>query len=180
MNDALNSHPGDPETLEALTIRAGEARDLPALTSLLNHYIRESHVSFDLEPHTLESRRHWFQRFGETGPHRLLVAVEGGELLGLAYSQALRPKGGYDRSVETSIYLAQGMLGRGLGGALYDTLLTALAAEEVHRAYAGIALPNPASLALHKRRGFQPVGLFHEIGFKFGQYWDVQWLEKQL
>ncbi len=162
------------------SIRPGRAEDLPAIVEIVNHFIRETHVSFDLEPHTPASRAAWFAGFAERGPHRLLVAEEAGEVLGYAASQPFRPKAGYARSVETSIYLRPGAEGRGLGRQLYGALFAELERESLHRAYAGIALPNPASIALHARLGFRSVGAMREVGFKFGRYWDVEFYEKSL
>ena len=161
-------------------IRPGRAEDLPAIVEILNHFIRETHVSFDLEPHTPASRADWFAGFAERGPHRLLVVEAAGEVLGYACSVPFRSKAGYARSVETSIYLRPGAEGRGLGRTLYAALFAALEGEHLHRAYAGIALPNPASIALHARLGFHSVGVMREVGFKFGRYWDVEFFEKPL
>jgi phosphinothricin acetyltransferase len=82
--------------------------------------------------------------------------------------------------VETSVYLAPDAVGRGAGTRLYEKLFKALEGEDVHRAYAGIALPNPASVGLHERFGFKRAGHFTEQGRKFGRYWDVAWYEKAL
>ena len=82
--------------------------------------------------------------------------------------------------METSVYLAPGATGKGTGGTLYAELFKAIEGEDVHRAYAGIALPNPASIALHEKFGFKRVALFTEHGRKFGRYWDVAWYEKPL
>jgi len=71
-------------------------------------------------------------------------------------------------------------VGKGAGSKLYAELFRALEAEDLHRAYAGIALPNPASIALHERFGFKRVAHFTEQGRKFGRYWDVDWYEKPL
>jgi phosphinothricin acetyltransferase len=91
-----------------------------------------------------------------------------------------RERAAYSRSVETSVYLDPSMLGHGLGTALYAALLDELAHEDVHRAYAGIALPNDASEALHRRLGFREVGTYTEVGRKFGRWWDVRWYERPL
>lgn len=111
-------------------------------------------------------------------PHRLLVAVSGGAVVGFACSSRFRPKAAYETSVETIIYLAAEAVGHGAGSKLYGELFHALEGEDVHRAYAGISLPNPASIALHERFGFKRVAHFTEQGRKFGPYWDVAWYEK--
>jgi phosphinothricin acetyltransferase len=166
--------------MESLVIRPGAQPDVEALTGLYNHYIRETPITFDLEPKTLAERSAWVAGFGACGRHRLLVAERAGRAVGFACSHPFRSKAAYDTSVETSVYLEPGVTGQGLGARLYRALFEALAGEDVHRALAGITLPNAASLALHRRFGFEPVGVFHAVGYKFGRYWDVQWLEKAL
>jgi phosphinothricin acetyltransferase len=91
-------------------------------------------------------------------------------------------KPAYDTSVEVTIYLAPDAGGCGVGTRLYKALFEALADEDLHRAYAGIAQPerNEASVRLHERFGFRHVGTYREVGRKFGRYWDVAWYEKEL
>jgi phosphinothricin acetyltransferase len=163
-------------------VRAGMEDDLAALTEIYNHYVRETPVTFDITPITPDERRPWLLSHPEDGPHRLLVARSTTEdrILGYATSSPFRPKAAYATSVETSIYLAPGAGGRGLGTMLYAALFAALADEDVHRAYAGVTLPNEASIRIHERFGFRQVGVYEEVGRKFGTYYDVAWLEKRL
>lgn len=163
-----------------LSFRAGAPADLPALTALYNHYIAHSHCTFDVVPYTMETRGPWFARFRPTGAHQLIVATEAERLVGYACSGPLREKDAYATSVEVSVYLVPEETGHGLGRALYQRLFEGLAGEDVHRAYAGVALPNPASEQLHRSLGFTPVGTYHEVGRKFGRYWSVRWYEKPL
>ena len=165
---------------EAASIRPARPHDLAPLAAIYDHYVANTAITFDLEPFGVEGRRPWLAEFADHGRHRLFVADVGGEAVGYASSHAFRPRGAYATSVETSIYLAPAWTGNGLGVRLYTALFDALASEDVHRAYAGITLPNDASLALHARFGFERVGAFHEVGFKHGRYWDVVWLEKRL
>jgi phosphinothricin acetyltransferase len=165
---------------EAL-IRPGVLADLPPLTEIYNHYIRETAITFDLEPFTPEERRGWFDQFSsDGGAHRLLVGVQAGRVIGHACSHRFRPKGAYRTSVETSIYLAPDATGAGHGSRLYGALFEALAQSDLHRAYAGVTLPNEASIRLHTRFGFRSIGIYREVGFKFGRFWDVHWFEKDL
>ena len=159
-------------------IRPARETDLEALNDLYNGYVKTTHYTFDLEPMTMDARREWLTHYGASGRHRVLVAVRGDVLAGYASSSRYRPKAGYETSVETSIYLAPGATGERLGTRLYAALFEALEGEDVHRAYAGIALPNPQSIALHERFGFRKVAHFSEQGRKFGRYWDVAWFEK--
>jgi phosphinothricin acetyltransferase len=162
-------------------VRAAVPADVPALTSLYNHYVEHTHITFDVERFTVEQRAEWFGHYACTGRHRLLVAVDAADtVLGYATSGTFRTKPAYVTSVETTVYVAADAVGRGVGRALYGGLLTALSDEDVHRAYAGVALPNDASLALHERFGFTEIGTFREVGRKFGRYWDVRWLERPM
>jgi phosphinothricin acetyltransferase len=142
--------------------------------------VKTSPATFDLEPVSLEARREWMSRYADAGRHRLLVATVGGAIAGYATSGKLRERPGYLTSVETAVYVHPDRQSRGIGARLYAALFTSLASEDVHRAYAAIVLPNPASIALHARFGFAPAGLFREAGRKFGRYWDVQWFERPL
>ncbi|MGW5659448.1 N-acetyltransferase family protein [Streptomyces sp. NPDC003758] len=163
-------------------VRSGAESDLEALTDIYNHYVRETPITFDTTAFTAEERRPWLLSHPEDGPHRLMVAAdaESQEILGYATSSPFRPKPAYATSVEVTIYLAPHATGRGVGGHLYRALFEALAGEDLHRAYAGIAQPNEASVRLHERFGFRHVGTYREVGRKFGRYWDVAWYEKDL
>jgi phosphinothricin acetyltransferase len=161
-------------------IRPGEDGDLVALTAIYNHYVTTSQVTFDDVPFSVDERRAWFSHYDTVGPHRLLVAEDGGCVVGYATSSPFRPKPGYRTTVETTVYVAEEAGGRGVGNALYAKLFEVLVGEELHRAYAGVAVPNPPSRALHLRFGFTPIGVFREVGTKFGRYVDVEWFERPL
>jgi phosphinothricin acetyltransferase len=161
-------------------VRAATVDDLSAVNDIYNQYVAETHYTFDVEPMTPDARREWFTHYGTSGRYRLVVAVLDGAVIGYAGSSRFRPKPAYETSVETSVYLAPDSVGRGAGSRLYEVLFKALEDEDVHRAYAGIALPNPASIGLHERFGFKRVAHFTEQGRKFGRYWDVAWYEKPI
>jgi len=157
--------------------RGGDAADLAAL---IDHYITTSPATFDLEPLTVDERSAWLAAHPRRGPHRVVVAVRAGRVVGFASSGEFRRKAGYATSVECSVYCAPDATGAGLGTGLYAALFAELADAGLHRAYAAVALPNPASVALHLRSGFHRVGVLHEVGWKFGRYWDVAWFERPL
>jgi phosphinothricin acetyltransferase len=167
-------------SVSSVLVRAGAVDDLPALTDLYNHYVLHDHATFDVEPFAVEARRVWFDHYADTGPHRLLVAELAGTVAGYATSSAHRAKPAYATSVETTVYCAPDVVGKGVGSALYAALLDVLAREDVHRAYAGVALPNDASVRLHERFGFRELGTFHEVGRKHGRWVDVRWFERPL
>lgn len=159
-----------------LEIRVGERDDLDAITALYNHYVRETHVTFDTETFTVAAREPWFRQFDASGRHRLWVACDGSRLLGYCTSARLKAKPAYAASVEVSAYLAPDAQGRGIGSALYERLFADL--PGAHRCYALIALPNDASIALHARFEFRELGTMTEAGYKLGRHWDVLWMER--
>jgi phosphinothricin acetyltransferase len=161
-------------------IRSARESDLERLTQIYNYYVINTPITFDLEPLSVAERCEWFRHYSASGPHRLLIAETDGLVVGYVTSSRFRPKAAYETSVETSIYLAPEATGRGMGTDLYAALFTALAEEDVHRAYAGVTLPNTASTALHRKVGFRSIGVYREVGRKFGKYWDVEWFEKPL
>jgi phosphinothricin acetyltransferase len=153
--------------------------DLPAIVDILNYAIVNSNATLTTQPTSLAERRDWLKRFSPTGPHRLLVARRGGQVLGYAASQPYRDHEGFRETVEVSIALGARSRGQGIGTALYRALLECLADEPVHVALAGIVLPNDASIALHRKLGFTEVGIFHECAIKNGQYLSSIWMERR-
>ncbi|MBV9991514.1 MAG: N-acetyltransferase [Alphaproteobacteria bacterium] len=156
-----------------IAIREARAEDLPALLAIYNHYVVHTPATFDVEPKTLAERQAWFAQFRRAGRYRCFVAVDGAAAVGWASSARFKEKPAYETTVEASIYLAPGRAGQGLGRRLYETLFAALAGEDIHRVFAGITVPNEASVALHERMGFKLVGTYPEVGRKFGRYWDT-------
>ena len=162
-------------------IRPAALDDLQQLTDIYNHYVINTAITFDVRPLTAEERRPWFDEHKRSGPHRLLVAIESdGRCAGYATTSRWRPKAAYDTTVEASVYCHPAAVGRGVGSALYKTLFESIADQDVSRIVAGVSLPNPASIKLHERFGFRPVGVFHGVGRKFESYWDVAWFERPL
>jgi phosphinothricin acetyltransferase len=153
--------------------------DLPALIEIFNFYVANGHVTFTTTPHTVESRTAWFESYSD-GPHQLLVGVQEGRIIGCSYSSRYRPGTAFDATVETSIYLHPDARGRGAGYRLYSALLERLASQPVHLAVAGIALPNPGSIALHRRMGFEEVGTFREYAFKHDQWISSTWFQRRI
>ncbi|MBA4344230.1 MAG: GNAT family N-acetyltransferase [Methylibium sp.] len=164
-----------------MNIRPATPDDLAPLLELRNWYVENSFATFDEAPLTLAQISQWFSQFSPTGPHRLLVAEEQqGQLLGYCSSQPYRSHPAFAKTIETSIYIRAGAVRSGLGSALYTALFDeALADEDLHRAVVGIALPNEASVRLHQKFGFQPVGVFNEYACKRGQFISSQWMERR-
>ena len=171
---------GQGRTDSGVRVRSATLDDLPALTDIYNHYIVETPVTFDLAPLEPEDRREWFDAHRGSLRYQLLVADAGGVIAGYATTSRWRPKAAYERTVESTVYCRHGYAGRGVGRSLYTALFDALAGTDVHRIVAGVTLPNPASIALHERFDFTSVGVFREVGYKFGRYWDVGWFERPM
>lgn len=159
-------------------IRPVARGDLERLIEIYNYYVINTPITFDVEPYTVEKRADWFVQFAPAGRYRLLVAESEVGVVGYAGTMRWRPKAAYDTTVETTIYCAHDAVGKGVGRRLYEALFEALRGEDVHRYVAGYTMPNAATAALHERLGFHQVGIFSEVGRKFGKYWDVCWMER--
>lgn len=164
-----------------ITIAPGSAADLPEITAIYNDYIRETTITFDTQDWPAAQRTEWFKQFTADGtPYRLVVAKDRSEVVGFAYNGKFREKLAYSTSSEITIYLKRNQQRQGLGSKLYETLLEMIKQTTLHRLYAAITLPNDASIALHKKFGFQQVGLMDEAGYKHDAYRSVALLEKKL
>jgi len=162
-----------------VVIRRGREEDLPALVEIYNHYVLHGHVTFDTEPATVESRRSWFSTFSD-GPHQILVAEGSQGVFGCATSSRYRTHPAFDQTDETGIYLDPAVRRSGIGTRLYTTLLEVLERQPVHMAVAGVALPNDASVALHRKLGFTEVGIFREYAFKRDVRISSMWFQRPI
>jgi phosphinothricin acetyltransferase len=163
-----------------MQIRPAIVEDCDDLLHLHNHYVTSSFAVFDEELLAAETVARWIESFSLSGPYRLLVATDGGRIRGFASGQCYRDHPAFRQTVETSVYSAPGESGRGVGTALYASLFHTLAAEDLHRAVVGIALPNEASVNLHKKFAFTEVGVFNEYAVKRSHYISSVWLQRQL
>ena len=153
--------------------------DLEAIDRIHTGYVRDTVATFDLEGLGPEGwREKW--RTAVSADQPWLVREEGGEVVGFAIATAFRPKAAYRLTVESTIYLDPGAVGRGVGRPLYEAMLGEAARRGFHLAVAGITLPNRASVALHEALGFESVGTFCEVGHKLGEWRDVGWWQRRL
>ncbi|MGH3445184.1 MAG: GNAT family N-acetyltransferase [Nocardioidaceae bacterium] len=162
-----------------VTIRPAVENDLADIATIYNHEVANSTATFDLDPPDLD---YWHEKLAGNHPgDHLLVAVDGDDdVVGYAYSWSYRPRPAYNLTRETSIYLDPSVRGQGVARQLYPALLTTMTESGVHTAVALVALPNPASEALHKACGFEQVGTMREVGYKFDEWIDVAWYQKFL
>ena len=145
--------------MEAIVIRRAEQGDLPALLAIYNHYVRETPATFDIEPRTPGAAPGLAGQFRRDRPLSVLCGGEGWRAGGLGQLRIrYNDRAAYDTTVASSIYLAPDARGQGLGRRLYAALFEALAREDIHRVFAGITLPNEASVGLHRSFGFRAGG----------------------
>jgi phosphinothricin acetyltransferase len=160
--------------------RPARRGDIAQLAAIYNHYVECSAATFDTDPVPAENRVAWLETFSGTGPFRLLVAADAGRILGYASSSRYRTHPAFAQTVELGIYIDPGVRAHGVGTLLYGVLLAELRSESVHLAVAGIALPNDASVALHRKFGFTDVGIFDEYATKHGNYICSLWMQRRL
>ena len=168
---------------EAATIRAAKSNDLPAITRIYGYYVRETAVSFEIEPPTASEMAQRWRSLTADG-YSYLVATSGGAVCGFAFTGPYKPRAAYRGTVEESIYLAPEACGRGIGTALMEALIKTSENKGYHQMIARIASHaggrTAASLALHRKLGFREVGRLKEIGRKFGRLIDVVIMQRAL
>jgi phosphinothricin acetyltransferase len=135
-------------------------------------------ISFELQPPSVEEMRGRLLKV--LGHHPWLLCEDAGEVLGYVYATQHRERAAYHWAVDTTVYVRQGRHRRGMGRALYTSLLAVLPLQGFVNAYAGVTLPNPASVGLHEALGFKPVGVYEQVGFKCGTWHDVAWFQRSL
>jgi phosphinothricin acetyltransferase len=159
-------------------VRPATEADLPAIKAIYDVEVRTGISTFATEPPGLG---YWRERLESAQPgDHVLVAVEGDDVVGYAYSGSYRPREAYAHTRETSVYLASSARGSGVGRRLYDELLRLLGADDVRLVVAVVALPNPGSQGLHRACGFERAGVLHDVGRKFDRWIDTELWELRL
>lgn len=159
-------------------IRLARAADAAVVADIYRPFVTESVISFELVPPDAAEVGRRIDAVLQRTPW--LVWEQNGSVLGYAYATKHRDRAAYQWSVEVSAYVRPEARRGGIARELYRRLFAVLAAQGFYSAYAGITLPNPASVAFHTAAGFTPVGVFHHIGFKNGSWHDVGWYERAL
>lgn len=159
-------------------IRLAVESDSEAIARIYSPAVTDHVTSFErVAPHANEMAER-MRNIGAQYPW--LVREEGGVVIGYAYASPHRDRWAYQWSVDVCVYVDSTVHRRGTGRALYSSLFAVLVLQGYRNAYAGIALPNPASEGLHLAVGFAKVGVYHRVGYKFGAWHDVAWFERQL
>lgn len=155
-----------------MRIRRATAGDAAAVAAIYAPYVTGTAVSFETEAPDAETMARRIAEGGALYPW-LLACGDDGAALGYAYACAFRARPAYRFSVETTVYLAEGAGGRGIGTALLQKLLPMLEAQGFAQAIAAVTLPNPASVALHEKMGFRRAGTYENVGHKLGEWRSV-------
>jgi L-amino acid N-acyltransferase YncA len=161
-----------------MRVRAATAQDAAACAAIYAPFVTDTWVSFELVPPDAKEMADRIAKYGTS--HAWLVLEIDNGLAGYAYGSPHRSREAYQTSCDVAVYVDPKFSRRGVGRTLYDALLPALQAQGLHAAFAGIALPNPASVGLHEAVGFAPVGVYREIGWKMGGWRDVGWWQRLL
>lgn len=152
-------------------IRKASSDDAAAIAAIYNHYVKTSCISFEQDEVSVATMT---ERMTEVNKQLVwYVASLNNMVVGYAYATPWRSRSAYRFSVETSVYINHQYTGQGHGQQLYQVLLDDLRQRQIHTVIGGIAQPNPASVALHEKMGFEKVAHFKEVGFKFNRWIDV-------
>ncbi|SFB06700.1 MULTISPECIES: GNAT family N-acetyltransferase [unclassified Bacillus (in: firmicutes)] len=158
-----------------IRIREAVITDLPTMLKIYNYAILNLNATFDLVEQTLEERTSWFNKYG--GKRPLIVAELEGEVVGYSCLSMFREKAAYDGTVEISVYLSPEHQGKGIGKSLMTEILKRAREIGYHAIIAGITTGNDSSVKLHEKFGFEFVGRFKDVGFKFDQWQSVDFYQ---
>jgi L-amino acid N-acyltransferase YncA len=161
-------------------IRSAAPEDSAPIAALYNHFVERTVVTFEEKPIDAREMRSRIAAVIGTGYPWLVIEADG-RVVGYAYAKPWQTRSAYRRTLESTIYLAPDFARRGLGTQLYGALIDELRkARLAHCVVGGIALPNPGSIKLHEKLGFQLVGIFKEAGWKFDNWVDVGYWQLML
>jgi phosphinothricin acetyltransferase len=158
---------------QRIKVRVAERRDADAVAAIYAPIVRETAISFETDPPTPAIMADRIETTLQRYPW--LVAENSGRVVGYVYGSEHRQRAAYRWSVDVTAYVSEEARGQGLGRKMYGALIDTLRAQGFRSAFAGIALPNPASVALHESVGFEALGVYRDVGFKLGNWHDVGW-----
>ncbi|MHC3511156.1 GNAT family N-acetyltransferase [Streptococcus suis] len=161
-----------------INIRSAQIEDAADLVAIYAPYVENTAITFETEVPTVSDFASRIKKTLEKFPY--LVAEEEGQVVGYAYASTYYARAAYDWTVEMSVYVSNEARGKGIGSLLYDAIEEDLKARGFKNFLACIALPNPASLALHEKRRYEQVAHFKNVGYKFDTWHDIVWLQKSL
>lgn len=159
-----------------IIIRPAAEADLPQLLDIYNHVILNTTAVYQYTPQTLEMRRTWYDAKQKDG-HPVFAAEEGGKIVGFSSYGPFRAWAAYKYTVENSVYVSEDKRGKGIGKLLLQPLIEAAGRQGLHAIIAGIDASNASSIRLHQSFGFEEVAHFRQVGYKFGRWLDLKFLQ---
>jgi L-amino acid N-acyltransferase len=159
-----------------ITIRRAKREDLPQILDIYNEVILHTTAVYNYKPHDLQMRQEWFEA-RQRENHPVFVAEEAEKILGFSSYGPFRAWRAYKYTVENSVYVEAGHRGRGISKHLLEPLIEEAKQQDLHAIIAGIDATNTASIRLHESFGFREVAHFREVGYKFGRWLDLKFLE---
>jgi phosphinothricin acetyltransferase len=165
---------------DTVGVRLATAEDAEAVRSVYAPVVKSSAISFEITPPTTTEMNERITTTLRTYPWLVAVDDADGEVTGFAHAAEHRSRPAYQWSVDVSVYVGSDARGGGVGRLLYRALLEILERQGFTSAFAGIALPNPASVRLHRAMGFRPIGVYRSVGYKLGAWHDVAWWQHPL
>lgn len=166
------------ETAHLLRIRQASENDAGRIAEIYNHYVLNTTVSFETAAVSAQEMAKRIRQRLER--YDWLVGESGGRMVGYAYYGSFRPRAAYNHTVEVTVYLEEESIGKGFGRALYSQLIESAKNHGFRELIGVIALPDRGSIALHRRMGFEEIGILKKVGHKFGQYIDVALWQKSI
>lgn len=157
-------------------IRPAEMQDVPGILDIVNHEIQYSTVLYEYEPRTIEQQNAWYLE-KQAGGWPVILAELNGEIAGFATYGPFRTRPAYQKSIEHSVYVHHSQRGKAIGNALLVELIRLAKENGFHTMIAGIDSSNRGSVEFHRKFGFEVVGTFKEVGFKFNKWLDVIFMQ---
>lgn len=159
-------------------LRHYKKKDCQGVLEIYNYYILNTHHTFETEALIEDEMADRIHTIAKDYP--FIVYEDEGKILGYAYASRWKARQAYDQTVESSVYIKNDSLGKGLGTILCSALIEELKKMPIHCVLAGISLPNPVSISLHEKLGFKKSGILREVGFKFNSWIDVGYWQLEL
>jgi phosphinothricin acetyltransferase len=161
---------------KTIQVRPVNNNDVKELVAIYAYYVLNTTITFEYDVPSIEEFTQRINKITQKYPY--LVAIIDNEIVGYAYATAYKERAAYDWSVETTVYVKDGIHGNGVGKTLYTQLEQALKNKQFVNMLACITYPNPKSIDFHTKFGFTTVGHFPKIGYKFNEWRDIVWMMK--
>ena len=159
-------------------IRLVDETDAASIHGIYSPYVRETSISFEQSPPSVEEIKQRIRK--KTKKYPWMVCTYDDTIVGYSYAGPIRKRAAYQWSVESSVYVDPDYQRHGVARGLYETLFAVLELQGYYNVYAGTALPNSASTGFHESIGFEPIGVYENVGYKNGEWHDVKWWHKSL